>query len=558
MEGTAQTAEDIDRACLNALRCPNPLDAKTRLKEKDKLLPGSINWLMRDPKYEKWHEDPDVSLLWLKGGAGKGKTMMTISLVERLLLQRERPWAVTYFFCQNTYEDLNTIEGMLKGLIYCLVKQRRDLLEPLRSRWDCKESRFNQDLTTWPQLWKVFFEMLEASKKQGIYVVVDALDECQQGSVAQFLKLIVRTSLGQNIKWVVTSRPLDDGEQELLATPDQLMVSLEVNSAHISAAVDEYIETRTIELDRRKRYGPTLRKNIEHQLRDKAEGTFLWVSLVCEILDNVSRKDALVEIGKLPSSLGPFYQRIFAQISQGEEDIVKACMQLLKVMLLVFRPLREEEIMSVTGLSLDWITAEMLVERCASFIKKRGNSIEFVHQSAHDFLAQDVRVTLESYGIYGHVEIASNCLSYLSQNLKVNIIDSPSYDEDTEDLEMTTIVENSIIKCVGYAATFVMEHVEAAGQTALIHNALLAHFRSHFLEWLECLAWLDELPRAAIALSTLENMVQVSLINSVRVSSTAKTHSGKIGTVIIVFCTGRFTIFLSAYESHKHIPAANL
>lgn len=58
---------------------------KNRLKEsKDKLVHKSFDWILRDPQYVSWQDGTDVGLLWIKGGAGKGKTMMSIGLVEEL------------------------------------------------------------------------------------------------------------------------------------------------------------------------------------------------------------------------------------------------------------------------------------------------------------------------------------------------------------------------------------------------------------------------------------------------------------------------------------------
>lgn len=63
------------------------------------------------------------------------------------------------------------------------------------------------------------------------------------------------------------------------------------------------------------------------------------------------------------------------------------CMRLLKAILLAYRPLNIAEVDSVSGLSDEWVTIKALVDRCASFLKMRGTDIEFVHQSARDYLA---------------------------------------------------------------------------------------------------------------------------------------------------------------------------
>jgi hypothetical protein len=54
------------------------------------------------------------------------------------------------------------------------------------------------------------------------------------------LKLIIRTGLSRpsQIKWLLTSRPLDSAERELLTGSDQVRVDLELNTKHISRGVN--------------------------------------------------------------------------------------------------------------------------------------------------------------------------------------------------------------------------------------------------------------------------------------------------------------------------------
>ena len=144
-------------------------------------------------------------------------------------------------------------------------------------------------------------------------MVVDALDKCEDEGIADFLKLIVRTGLHQpfKIKWLLTSRPLDSAEQKLLVGADQVLVSLKLNSDHVAEAVKTYIARKVDELDRDQSYRPSLRQEMENELRNRAEETYLWVSLACRRLEDVPRDQALKEIQKLPPGLPAFYQRIF-------------------------------------------------------------------------------------------------------------------------------------------------------------------------------------------------------------------------------------------------------
>lgn len=81
----AYASENLDRICLHNLYCPDSLAVKFRLKEaKDKLLRQSFEWVLQDPQYRSLRNGNNVCLLWIKGGAGKGKIMISIGLIELL------------------------------------------------------------------------------------------------------------------------------------------------------------------------------------------------------------------------------------------------------------------------------------------------------------------------------------------------------------------------------------------------------------------------------------------------------------------------------------------
>ncbi|KAJ5455936.1 uncharacterized protein N7458_004200 [Penicillium daleae] len=506
----SSTAEEADRLCIRALRCPDSLVVKNRLKEnKDKLLPQSIQWIHQDPQYRSWQNGDEVCLLWVKGGAGKGKTMISIGIIEKLLRLQHESTMVTYFFCQNANYELNTLEAIMKGLIFQLVNQQTALGQPLRRRWDTINGRFEEDVTSWRTLWNILLEMLERCKCQRIYIIVDALDECRSDDMADFLKLIVRNGLDRpaKIKWMLTSRLLDSVDRELLTGHNQLQVSLELNSKYVSKAVKNYIASKVEELNRRQQYRATLKRELEAELTAKAEGTFLWVSLACKRLESIYREEALTTIQTLPPGLYPFYDRIFSQLTQGERGDVQRYIRLLKVIILVYRPLKVEEVNSASGLTNKGDSNRALVDRCASFIKIQENNIQFVHQSARDYLAgENGQSILDSYDHFGHSEIVLSCLLHLSELLKPNLLELQRPDSTRESLIMPKDdTRNLLLTSVDYAATFWVQHLENTART-MERGAVSTFLCTKLLEWLECLSLLDKLPRAIEALKALAKL----------------------------------------------------
>jgi hypothetical protein len=499
---------------ITQLRWPNPEVVKNRLMEnKDKLLWAAIEWIFQDTeRFLKWQNNLDVSLLWIKGGAGKGKTWMIIGITERLLSTSDNSVLVTFFFCRNDYAELYSIAAILKGLILRLLSKNRGLEDVLLNRWDRKTKQFTEDMNVWQTLWDVFLEMLDHCRPRKVYVVIDALDECEDKDMADFLGRVVRRGLLESrVKWLLTSRPLDSAEQKLLTGRDQIGLSLELNSEHVARGVQAYIAAKVLELDRGKHYGEALRVRLNAELTLKAEDTFLWVSLVCEVLEGIPAKDTLTTVNDTPKGLIKLYQRAFRQLSGSREH--EACKHILQVLMLAYRPLHVSELGGLTNTDGEE-AVRRLVDQCSSFVRSRKDNVEFVHQSARDYLGgKDGQSPLDSSAPYGHSELAISCLSHLSRRLKVNLLDLPRPDSTWTLFNMSADSKaQQLLQSLDYTATFWIQHLEGARlgqahQGVFAKGGFLSEFlHSRFLEWLECLALLGRLQVSVNGIKVLKTI----------------------------------------------------
>jgi len=193
-------------------------------------------------------------------------------------------------------------------------------------------------------------------------------------------------------------------------------------------------------------------------------------------------------------------------------------------MMLVYRPLDKAEASSVIDPSQQSSSLDEVVDQCASFFNMRGTNIEFVHQSARDYLdGENGQSTLNLYEDYGQGEIALTYLSYLTEHLEMNPARLPRPDS-TRPLGL--MQNNSLVVSLDYAATFWAQHLESASakqtiliQTVFIEQGKLERFlRTKFLEWLECPSLLNELSHATKALKILSNIVDVRIVHSIHMS----------------------------------------
>lgn len=454
--------------------------------------------------------------------------MMSIDLIEELSQVSHDSPVIIYFFCQNADSSLNTVSAILKGLMHQLIRERPHAAKELRARWDHGRKQWitsncDPSFLSPEELWHILLAMLDRCKHDRIFVFVDALDECE-GNIAQFLKQIVSTGLNKssNVKWLLTSRPMDVAEQILLARPNQSHVSLEVNLDRLAKSVAAYVSVKVAELARSWRTCPKdLRQRIENDLTTKAEATFLWVSFMCKELQHVDVNDALSTIDSAPAGLQAVYERAYRDVRTGHPADVDGCTRLLRVMMLAFRPLNLPEVYSLINLDTGDERLELWVARCASFVQVRGEEtshLAFTHQSARDYLADLTEFSSnDATNSIDHHEITRRCLRHLTDKLAANLLLWPHH-EATRDKDRYGLIPRSLprtsARCelppgFAYAAEYWFEHFQKVRdlpslRTLVADNGPIESFlRRCLLEWLAFLALRRQLARADRALQVL-------------------------------------------------------
>ena len=286
---TQQTSEK-DQQCLKDLRLTNPRDDKARIERtKGGLLQDSYRWVLDNPNFQRRRYHPENQLLWIKGDPGKGKTMLLCGIVNELSREGSADASrhnVAYFFCQATDSRLNNATAVLRGLIYLLVDQQPFLLSHVRSEYDRAGESLFQDANTWDALTKIFTNIALDPDLRMTSLVIDALDECVT-DLPQLLDLIAqKSSTSSRVKWIVSSRNWPEIEQQLEPASQKDKLSLELNAEAVVAAVEAYIRYKVDQLARQKQYGARLREAVQDYLSSHANDTFLWVSLVCQALQD--------------------------------------------------------------------------------------------------------------------------------------------------------------------------------------------------------------------------------------------------------------------------------
>lgn len=526
--------------CLKDLYSTDPRDDKVRIEEtKGGLLYESYNWILDHDDFKKWRNN-EVPLLWIKADPGKGKTMLLCGILNQIKPDyTKRDAAMSFFFCQSTDSRLNNASAVLRGLIYLLAAEQPLLLRHIQAQHKGKGKQAFEDANSWVSLSKILMDMLDDPSLQRVCLVVDALDECDM-DLSRVLSFILQTAKHSKVKWLVSSRNVLDIEQRLRADEKKIRLCLEIgdNISSVANAVDAYIEHCLAALDNIEDE-PELLELVRNTMHEKANGTFLWVSLVAKELREAQVWDVEQVINEVPPDLERLYGRMLKQIDGLKHKNPQNCRLILATVTMANHPLNLEEIAVLTGLMTNepntvdasnktnglerrsYLNGKSkssksskqqindMIKLCGSFLTIKDERVFIVHHSAKDFLLGD---TFESFFQQQksqlHQSLYLRSLSVLSSVLRRDIY---QYKHPGSRIQVAPAPDP--LRKVEYCCANWIVHLQACSDLIDEKHEVyfaLEQFLSHkFLYWLEALCLTRRIFEAVNCMRILTDMTQV-------------------------------------------------
>ena len=370
----------------------------------------TCKWILDDQNYKTWRDSPS-KLLWICGGPGKGKTIMSIFLGEavRVLAQtRLCEKAVTiHCFCVNNDDKRNTAVSILRTLIFQLLAQELKMFKHIVGLYKVrKEALFNA--SSFETLWKIFESMVSDPAFDRVYCILDGLDECEKDSQtalsekigALFSQARARPSTSR-LSLMVVSRP-DRALKNLKSSKNGcLTVDLDsdLNSA-INEDVERFITTEVDSLAVMNEWPKNLRNHVRMELLRRASGIYLWVGFVIQELREKLSSEVERTLNRLPTGMEALYSRILLDI---REDRCESAARILRCVVVAIRPLTltelsiaiELEPTQSEGMDEDdmkrqrILVMEEQIAFCGYMLSISGDKVELRHQSVKDYLTQD-------------------------------------------------------------------------------------------------------------------------------------------------------------------------
>lgn len=508
-----QHEDDKDKQFLKDLYVTDPREDKISIEDtKGGLLKDSYCWILDHADFQRFRGDPQSRLLWIKGDPGKGKTMLLCGIIDEL--EKEPASILSYFFCQATKIQLSDATAVLRGLIFRLIVQQPSLISHVRAKYDIAGPKLFEGINVWVSLTEILTNMLKDPNLEDTVLVIDALDECITNR-PQLLEFIAKaTSRDSCAKWLVSSRNWPDIEEQL-ADASNIRVQLELNADSISNAVQTFIQFKVDQLTLNKKYDTQTKTAVKHHLISNADGTFLWVALVCQMLaDPKLRKwNTLTKLNSFPPGLDALYKRMLMYIDESED--ADLCKEILAIVSIVYRPITLEELKGLLQSLEDFQTGDLkeVIGLCGSFLTIRNGVILFVHQSAKDYLLDKAADEILPSGIaHQHHAIVSRSLDVLLKTLRRDIYDLriPGFP-----IEQVSSPDPDPLGSVRYSCVFWVDHLSDSCLTqrkeyddilwdgGAVHNFL----QEVYLYWLEGLSLLKSISDGIRAVQKLESLL---------------------------------------------------
>ncbi|KAF2177112.1 HET-R [Zopfia rhizophila CBS 207.26] len=514
--------EEIDQLsiCIQDLRLTDPRDDKKRIEDtKGGLLKDSYCWILENSDFRRWRDDHQSRLLWIKGDPGKGKTMLLCGIINELNKSMTKTDQLSYFFCQATDSRINNATAVLRGLLYLLVNQQPSFVSHIRKKHDHAGKALFEDANAWVALSEMFTNILQDPTLNSTYLVVNALDECVTDLPKLLDFIVLMSSISSRVKWIVSSRNEAHIEQRLQLDDSGIRLSLELkeNGAQVSRAVNAYIDHCLSELPEIK-HDALLQDSIRKKIQQKANGTFLWVSIVIKELKDVMAWETVQVLDEVPLELKDVYRRMVEKIKRLHRQYPELCRQVLSTVLATYHPLHLQELHVLSGLptqvqNVNQATAA-IVKMCGSFLTIREDNVYIIHQSARDFLSEEARHDVFPCGTGDvHQSIFSRSLQVMSRTLRRDIYSLCTLGYPVEEIKPPN---PDLLAASRYPCIYWIDHLcdwnpssSAKDKVDLQDGGAVDSFlRQQYLYWLEALSLCKSMSKGVVSIAKLEVFMQ--------------------------------------------------
>ncbi|KAJ5480131.1 hypothetical protein N7530_005640 [Penicillium desertorum] len=376
---------------------------------------GTGQWLLDSEEYKHWLRTPRATL-FCPGIPGAGKTICSAILVDDLITRfQDNPnVGIAYIYCKFNRQDEQKVQDLLSSLLKQLSEKRTsvpDAVKDLYTRYKATSTR--------PQFDKVSKALRSvASTYSEVFIVVDALDECESTCRTRLLDEMMEIHAGAGANIFATSRPAE--MNDLFKAGGRLEIRAHEND------VRRYLNGNMYRLPGFVSRNTALQEEIMTVISRHVQGMFLLAQLYFESLigrrSAKSTRTALKELsdGSNDYAYDKAYDNAMGRIQGQLREQADLAIQTLSWLTCARRPLTSLELQHALAIengesSLDeenMPEIEDILTVCAGLVTLENETgiIRLVHYTTKEYLERKQ----ESFFLLSEKEISTLCISYIS------------------------------------------------------------------------------------------------------------------------------------------------
>ncbi|AEO66577.1 uncharacterized protein THITE_110529 [Thermothielavioides terrestris NRRL 8126] len=314
--------------------------------------PGTCEWIVSDPRFSAWFQPECAgssnvdSLLWLSGAAGFGKSVLmsyVMDYLERQALStqsKDKP-VVLRFFCKlgndASQKDAKILANLISQLLF-LVVELDDVSDSANAEGCCQTKKRCVDLIDEPKpdgtslgigtsvsaRAALLCDLARAFNRR-VYVLIDALDECEDRGEALLGWLVQVAEADLDVRVLVSSRPESDIQRAFAKhNPPGIEVEKEVTERDVEAYIAGTLRTFS-------RFDQSKRQKAFARIAERAAGMFRYAHLAIESLRSPAalRRSFKELMDGLPDGLAVLYERELCALEPDKREILMVALRWL-------------------------------------------------------------------------------------------------------------------------------------------------------------------------------------------------------------------------------------
>lgn len=454
---------------------------------RNKVLEGTCLWITKKRDYVNWAtttESNDVGLFWLVGLPATGKTSLARSVIDHVQSLGHHCF---YHFFSAGHRVKRTIAYCLRSLAFQIAQVNEDFREQLCTFAEDYGIEFGSQIfeIIWQKVFDGIFFKLQIPNP--IFFVLDGIDEADSQSL--FVTLLMKIQSRIPIKVFLTSRPM-----KIPSTSTNLSCSLTAYFLHEEDTVDDisaYIDNvvrNTLPDD------TEFQEDIKAQVLAKASGSFLWVKLALDTLqDNWHTKDDIRQVlTEVPTGMEALYRRMLDTVESQSPRLQLMAKRILTWAICCWRPLSVGELQVALYPEFQGFVRleQTITQICGHFVSVESSKILLVHATARTFLLHGTENEDPFISpCEGHEHLAIVSLKYLSDDhwqpvFKSVELSSANFETLSRPNQLLLAEKNHPL--LGYATCYWAYHVSKCSAGAEELMAILKIFLNKYaLSWIE-------------------------------------------------------------------------